>query len=142
MSLTYSVEHKRMYLCWSLCPLYLPSSAEHERMYLWWSLCPLYLPSSAEHERMYLWWSLCPLYLLACQVRVTAGNSGLCCVCVTSFERYLLYLLPYVSIEHESVFNTYLRYFAYCQEFCISDVCFPGSFTYTPSPPSITSSRS
>ena len=48
-----SVEHKRMYLCWSLCTLYLPSSAEHERMYLWWSLCTLYLPSSAEHERMY-----------------------------------------------------------------------------------------
>ena len=28
--------------------------------------------------RMYLWWSLCNLYLLACQMRVTAGHSGLC----------------------------------------------------------------
>ena len=31
-------------------------------------------------------WSLCTLYLLACQMRVTAGHSGLvyCCVCVTA----------------------------------------------------------
>ena len=28
---------------------------------------------------MYLWWSLHPLYLHACQVRVTVGDSGLCC---------------------------------------------------------------
>ena len=28
---------------------------------------------------MHLWWSLCTLYLLACQVRVTVGDSGLCC---------------------------------------------------------------
>ena len=36
-------------------------------------------------------------YLLVCQVRVTVGISGLCCVCVTSFEcffnsRFLLIL--------------------------------------------------
>ena len=31
---------------------------------------------------------LCTLYLLACQLRVTAGDSGFCCcVCVTSFQR-------------------------------------------------------
>ena len=37
--------------------------------------------------RMYLWWSLCTLYSHACQVRVTVGNSGLCCcACVTSFQ--------------------------------------------------------
>ena len=36
---------------------------------------------------MYLWWSLCTLYLHACQVRVAEGNSGLCCICVTYFER-------------------------------------------------------
>ena len=29
--------------------------------------------------RMYLWWSLCTLYLLACQVRVIVGDTGLCC---------------------------------------------------------------
>ena len=29
-------------------------------------------------QTMYLWWSLCTLYLLACQVRVTVGGSGLC----------------------------------------------------------------
>ena len=28
--------------------------------------------------RMFLWWSSCTLCLLACQVRVTAGESGLC----------------------------------------------------------------
>ena len=27
--------------------------------------------------RMYHWWSLCPLYLLACQLKVTVGDSGL-----------------------------------------------------------------
>ena len=37
--------------------------------------------------RMYLWWSLCTLYLHACQVRVTLGDSGLCCcTCVTYFR--------------------------------------------------------
>ena len=37
---------------------------------------------------MYLWWRLRTLYLLACQMRVTVGDSGLCCcVCVASFER-------------------------------------------------------
>ena len=29
--------------------------------------------------RIHLWWSLCTLYLPACQVRVTVGDSGLCC---------------------------------------------------------------
>ena len=37
---------------------------------------------------MYLWWSFYTLYLLASQVRVTVGDSGLyCCVSVKSFER-------------------------------------------------------
>ena len=36
---------------------------------------------------MYLWWSLCTFYLHAHQVRVTVGDSGLCCcACVTSFK--------------------------------------------------------
>ena len=29
-----------------------------------------------------LWWSLCTCYLLACHVRVTVGDSGLCCFCL------------------------------------------------------------
>ena len=29
---------------------------------------------------MYLWWSVCTLYLQACQVRVTVGDSSLCCL--------------------------------------------------------------
>ena len=37
--------------------------------------------------RMHLWWSLCTLYLHAYQVRVTVGDSGLCCTCVAYFER-------------------------------------------------------
>ena len=32
---------------------------------------------------MYLWWSLCTLHLHECQVRVTIGDSGFCCVCMT-----------------------------------------------------------
>ena len=49
---------------------------------------------------MYLWWSLCPLYFLAYQLRVTVGDSDLCCcVCVTSIERYNE--LPCVLILHE-----------------------------------------
>ena len=37
---------------------------------------------------MYLWWSLCTSHLHACQVRVTVGDSGLCCcTCVAYFER-------------------------------------------------------
>ena len=35
------------------------------------------------------WWSLCTLYLHACQVRVTVGDSGLCCPCVTYFKCWL-----------------------------------------------------
>ena len=47
-------------------------------------------------ERMYLWWSLFTLCLHTCQVRVTVGNSGLCCcTCVTYFERWLT---PHVLI--------------------------------------------
>ena len=39
---------------------------------------------------MYVWWSSCTLYLHARQVRVTTGDSGLCCwVCVTPFEHEL-----------------------------------------------------
>ena len=70
---------------------------------LWWSLCTLYVHAmSGESYRrrlrsllLYLcyvfrahklWWSLCTLYLHACQVRVTVGDSGLCCcTCVTYF---------------------------------------------------------
>ena len=39
-----------------------------------------------EAQKIYLWWSLCTLYLHACQVRVTVGNSGLCCcTCVNAY---------------------------------------------------------
>ena len=37
--------------------------------------------------RLYFWWCSCTMYLLVCQVRVTVGDSGLCCVCGASFER-------------------------------------------------------
>ena len=36
--------------------------------------------------RMYFWWSLCTLYLHACQVRVTIGDSGLCCCTCFVFQ--------------------------------------------------------
>ena len=58
--------------------------------------------------RMYLWWSLCTLNLFACQVRVTVGDSGLCCcVCVTSFER---------SITHLCVDSARAIYASFCFE--------------------------
>ena len=46
---------------------------------------------------MYIWWSLCASYSLACQVRATIGDSGLCycCICVTSFKRGLTPLCDY-----------------------------------------------
>ena len=45
-------------------------------------------PKSYENTptRLYLWWSLLTLYLHACEVRVTVGDSGLCCcTCVPIF---------------------------------------------------------
>ena len=43
--------------------------------------------SEGDNQRMYLRWSLRTLYLLACQVRVTVSDSGLCCrVCMRSFH--------------------------------------------------------
>ena len=36
---------------------------------------------------LYFWWSLCTLYLHASRSSVTVGDSGLCCTCVTYFER-------------------------------------------------------
>ena len=43
--------------------------------------------ASWELPWMYLWWSLCTSYLHACQMRVTVGDSGLCCcACVAYFE--------------------------------------------------------
>ena len=92
-----------MYLWWSLCTLFC--------LILSLSLWLLYLPITFVHpfgdvplvEFMYLVLSprceqtqnktlidCCTLYLRACQLRVTVGDSGLCCcVCVTSFEPWL-----------------------------------------------------
>ena len=51
--------------------------------------CPLTWPvkrfSFLFFLRLYLWRSLSNLYLLACQVRVNVGNSGLCC-CVPCYR--------------------------------------------------------
>ena len=104
--------HARTYLWRSLCPLHLLVCHDVslvEFMSLVFTRMPgctygrVYVPCIYLHARMYLWWSLCPLYLLACQdvplaelctlhllafqVRVAVGDSGLCCrVCVVSFE--------------------------------------------------------
>ena len=46
------------------------------------------IQTAAMFLRMYLWWSLCTLHLHACQVKLTVGDSGLCCcTCVTYLER-------------------------------------------------------
>lgn len=36
--------------------------------------------------RMHLWWCLSTMCLLACQARVTTGNSSIFCVCVMFFK--------------------------------------------------------
>ena len=36
--------------------------------------------------RMYLWWSSCTVDLYTYQMRVTVGDSGLSCTCVTYFK--------------------------------------------------------
>ena len=53
--------------------------------------CPInmYATQVLFYLRVYLWWSLWTFHLHACQVRVTVGNSGLCCPCVTYFECWL-----------------------------------------------------
>ena len=82
-----------MYLC-----VYMLSQFEIKRLCPVlnnnWCLCTPVSPSMPEMEDIYATGghyfkvSLFTLYLLACQVRVTIGDSGLCCcVCVTSFER-------------------------------------------------------
>ena len=72
------------------------STQQHLRSVFWLVTHDCHIHGSQPHRpismRMYLWWSLCTLYsctlyLLACQVRVTIGDSCLCCcVCVTSFD--------------------------------------------------------
>ena len=60
----------------------------HKLEVVWHSLIGFLV--QCETLRMYLCWSLCTLYWHAYQVRVTVGDSCLrCCVCVTSFERWL-----------------------------------------------------
>ena len=45
-------------------------------------------------NRMHLWWSLCTLYLHACQLRITAGDSGpRFCVCVSA-NKFPCVLIP------------------------------------------------
>ena len=99
-----------MYLWWSLCTLYLHACQVRvtvnvplvEFMYLAFTRMPgesysgaVYVPCIYTNTRwellwMYLWCSLCTLYLHACQVRVTVGDSDLCCcACVTYFECWL-----------------------------------------------------
>ena len=73
--------------------------------------------------------SLCTLYVLACQMRVTVGDSGFSClcVCVTSFERLLnplfdsytliqYYRAVYGSGYRFSVNRTLVRGSAYLQK--------------------------
>ena len=49
--------------------------------------------------KVYLWWGLCTLYLLAYQVRVTLGDSGLdCCVYLVFRELYQLPCLSNVDL--------------------------------------------
>ena len=51
---------------------------------LWLMLWPLSMTKLFSWDYHFI--GLCTLYWLACQVRVTAADSGLCCVHVASFE--------------------------------------------------------
>ena len=55
-----------------LCTLVLLSVPEMEGM-------SIYIYRGHPFLRMYLWCGLCALYVLAFQVRVPIGDSGLCC---------------------------------------------------------------
>ena len=59
---------------------------------------------------MRLWWSLCTLYLFACQVRVTVGDSGLCC-CFYVFQGLINSLVCWSNQVkcHNSVFLTLVK---------------------------------
>ena len=58
----------------------------------------------------YVWRSWCTLHLLACQVRVTVGDSGLCCcVCVTSCERWLTPLFVEEEVRYDLALKTCTR---------------------------------
>ena len=71
-------------------------------------------PQQVRTQYMHLWSSLCALNLLARQVRVTVGDSGLCCcVCLMSFKirdsRLLYYLITemkrWLNINYITVRN-------------------------------------
>ena len=74
-----------------------PPRLSHSSWALWKMCVSFWCLTSTEARRpirdglvwkLYLWWSLCTLYLHACQVRVTVGDTGLCCcTCVTYFGR-------------------------------------------------------
>ena len=66
--------------------------------------------SNISNLRMHLWWSLCTLYLFACQVRVTVGDSGLCC-CVYVFQGLINSLVCWSNQVkcHNSVFLTLVK---------------------------------
>ena len=89
----------RMYFWWSSCTLYLQKIRQSWGCTSGGVHVPCIYKKSARVEdvllvdfmylvftknppelRMYFWWSLCPLYLHACQVRITVGDSGLCCL--------------------------------------------------------------
>ena len=110
-----------------LCPHKLPTDPPidaiiQERQGPDWLLCTTRAcsdqPGTEEeviHRRAgckhnHLWWSLCTLYLHACQVRVTVGDSGLCCTCVTYFERRLTPLsVDYARSLRVLVYKTQLE---------------------------------
>ena len=50
---------------------------------------------------MYLWWSSCALCLHTCQVRVTVGNSGLCC-CFEDVPQVVFMYLVFTPMPGES----------------------------------------
>ena len=58
--------------------------------------------------RMCLWRSLCTLYLLACQMKVTVGDSGLCCCVYVTLSSANQFPCVLIGISWNFVFFTLL----------------------------------
>ena len=58
--------------------------------------------------RMCLWRSLCSLYLLACQMKVTVGDSGLCCCVYVTLSSANQFPCVLIGISWNFVFFTLL----------------------------------
>ena len=92
---------------------------------------PIWNPTTLSNLRMDIWCSLCSLYLLAWQVRVTVGDSGLCCVQLISFERLCLFF-AFKCIFHQLPLSSYAFSLWYRSIASAADLIQHPSFSHLP----------